>query len=777
LVLTALAPGVGLAYLTRLEDRHREMAQVHETELRLADLIALEEARLVNGIRLILISASQSPAVTSADRTACSSWLKRLLGHIERSDNLNLAVADIDGNVVCSAVPLTRPVNAADRSYFRAAVEHGGFSVGAYQEGRILGRPAVNFGYPIVDDRGTVGGVVFVEFDLQRLHELEEEVGARLPPHATLTKIDTDGRVLARLPDPGKTVGQVAFSAPVLGRIFAAPNGVFVQPDPGGESHLYAFSSVPSKATGGRMFVALDFPEAVAFAAASRGLRWKLLVLALGAVLALALTWLVSERLIVGPAKRVAGAVHRLATGDLTVRSGLRHEGAIGDLAGALDELAASLERREAERRVAEEGLRASEERYRSLFENATDIVFTLDGSGRLTSVNRAGKGEVRIDQRKTNLGLPREVHFPTPRLAAAAALLAVALSPPPGAFSADPDLVALPAALASFLADEAHASASDRDLLLAGEPFIKLLDADPAREVAVLGALWVNAPSTLYVQQLKRIEELERGRAFPITKRISEPPVPEDFAAMEMSGKDFDDLKGCKIGDCLVKLDAEAMRTLRAEVDWSRPTAKAEAAAVFRRLALQYVDAYREGGNARLAVYRDKDRPAFVASEFRSMIDRLPRLAGEWLDLKRYLLEYPEATLPNSSDFLCWQEVQFGLRPTIRINHLVIQERPDLTVVASKMLYASHYFWTALELRVLLADPARGPGFWLVTVTRSRSDALGGFTGRAIRGRVRTEAQNGMRAALTGVKRRLESLARQPSREAPRLLIERTKT
>jgi hypothetical protein len=376
----------------------------------------------------------------------------------------------------------------------------------------------------------------------------------------------------------------------------------------------------------------------------------------------------------------------------------------------------------------------------------------SVDG---LSSIDPVGP-----DVRPNRDWLPRAVHVRTPRLAAAAALVAVSLSPSPGASNADPDPVALPPALASFLTDEAHGSASDRDSLLVGEPVVKLLDADPAREIAVFGALWVDAPSSLYVQQAKRIEELERGRAFPITKRISDPPTLDDFAAMEISDKDFDDLKDCRIGDCPVKLDAEAMRTLRAAVDWGRPTAKADAAAVFRRLALRYVNAYREGGNARLAIYRDKDRPAFVASEFRSMIDRLPRLGGEWLDLKRYLLEYPEATLPDSTDFLYWQEVQFGLRPTIRINHLVIQERADRTVVASKMLYASHYFWTALELRVLLADPARGPGFWLVTVTRSRSDALGGFTGRAIRGRVRTEVQNGMRAVLTGVKRKLESLA-----------------
>jgi hypothetical protein len=83
--------------------------------------------------------------------------------------------------------------------------------------------------------------------------------------------------------------------------------------------------------------------------------------------------------------------------------------------------------------------------------------------------------------------------------------------------------------------------------------------------------------------------------------------------------------------------------------------------------------------------------------------------------------------------------------------------------VVASKMLYASHYFWTALELRVLLPDHTRGPGFWLVTVNRSRSDGLSGFTGRVIRGRVRSEVEDGTRAALTATKTRLEAKGVRP--------------
>jgi hypothetical protein len=72
-------------------------------------------------------------------------------------------------------------------------------------------------------------------------------------------------------------------------------------------------------------------------------------------------------------------------------------------------------------------------------------------------------------------------------------------------------------------------------------------------------------------------------------------------------------------------------------------------------------------------------------------------------------------------------------------------------------MLYATHYFWTALELRVLVRDPQRGPGFWFVTESRSRSDGLSGFVGRVIRGKVRGEAEKGTAAQLRVTKAKLE--------------------
>jgi hypothetical protein len=315
---------------------------------------------------------------------------------------------------------------------------------------------------------------------------------------------------------------------------------------------------------------------------------------------------------------------------------------------------------------------------------------------------------------------------------------------------------VPLPDGFQNYLATEVHPTAAERKALLSGRPLTRVLPSDQSKEIFVFGAIWIDASPAEYVERVKNIEEFEKGSAFRITKKISDPPKLEDFAELELPQADVKDLRHCKLGDCEVKLSAKGVEAFRTQVRWGSSMEKSDADAAFRRLALEYVEGYREGGNARLAVYRDADDPVFVANEFRSMIERAPSLVRR-PDLLQYLLEYPSSPLPGSTDFLYWQEARFGLKPTIRINHLVIQDRPDQTVIASKMLYASHYFWTAVEERVLQPDPTRGSGFWFVTISRSRSDGLKGFIGRLVRGRVRSEAQKGTEAVLKLTKASLE--------------------
>jgi hypothetical protein len=285
-----------------------------------------------------------------------------------------------------------------------------------------------------------------------------------------------------------------------------------------------------------------------------------------------------------------------------------------------------------------------------------------------------------------------------------------------------------------------------------------KILETDASKEVAVFGAVWISAPISRYAEAVKDIESFERGAGFKVTRRISSPPRLEDFSELRLPDEDIDDLRSCRVGDCDVKLGEKAIKRFRSEIDWNTPNARAAANRLMQQLAFEYVTRYLEGGNDQLAVYRDDSRPTFAGQEFRTMVDDMPELTSYMPNLRRYLLDYPRVTIPDATSFLYWQETEFGLRPTIRISHVTIRENPEDTVVTSKMLYASHYFWTGLELRVLVPDPPRGSGFWFVTVNRSRSDGLSGFTGFFVRRRVRSEVQNGALAALRSTKQRLEN-------------------
>lgn len=313
------------------------------------------------------------------------------------------------------------------------------------------------------------------------------------------------------------------------------------------------------------------------------------------------------------------------------------------------------------------------------------------------------------------------------------------------------------PARLERYFESSVKLTALERQKLFRGEAITRLLDADENKEVAILGAVWINAPMRRYIEAVTDIESFEKGAGFKVTKKISNPPKVEDFRALRVPDQDLQDLRRCRVGSCEVKVAESALKRLHSEVNWNAPNANASAIAWLQQLALEYSTSYLKGGDSELAVYRDSGRPTFVAQEFRDMVTAMPELSMHMPNTRRYLLEFPKVSMPEFQSFLYWQETEFGLKPVIRLNHVVIRETAADAVIASKMLYASHYFWTGIELRALVPDASRGTGFWFVTVNRSRSDGLSGFTGRLIRGRVRNEVEKGVLTAVQSTKQLLE--------------------
>jgi hypothetical protein len=331
---------------------------------------------------------------------------------------------------------------------------------------------------------------------------------------------------------------------------------------------------------------------------------------------------------------------------------------------------------------------------------------------------------------------------------------------------------VALPAAqsepFVNTLLRQQRFSAAELRALEAGEAVVKSLDTAVRRELAQFGVVHIDAPADRFVDRFRDIERFERGPGVPQIGRFGILPRPEDLAALTLPAKDLAALPTCRPGDCDVKLSTAAMTRFRNQVNWSSPNAALQAHDVARELILELVRAYQAHGNAALGQYDDRGEPLLVAEEFRALLTSGNLLPLPVPGLMAYLEEYPRSQPSGAEDFFYWSTVDFGLKPTVRVNHVIVYPLAGgpsgvSHVIAIKQLYASHYFQTTLELRFLVDDASRAnrPGFYLLSITRSRIDGTSGLKGALLRSVI-------SRRSRTAVRNYLEHLKRQVERTTP---------
>jgi signal transduction histidine kinase len=355
LVLLAVIPALGLTLYTNLEEREVRKALVYEHALRLSRLVSADHERLIEDARKLLAALARLPGVREGKRAACGTLFADLL--TRHSSYANLGVVGADGNVLCSGLPMTGQVYVGDRAYFRHARKTRDFAIGDYQIGRITGKATVNFGHPVLDNRGHVQVVLFAALDLAWLNELAGHAG--LPTGSVITVIDRNGTILSHYPDDGKWVGKLMPEPVVLNAIQTQQgNGTTEARSEDGIPRLFSFAPFGGAAQSANAYVSIGIPTAVAFADANRILVRNLVALGLVAGLALAAAWVGGNLFIVRQVQALVGATKRVAAGELSARSGLSHgQGELSQLASAFDQMAESLERAH-ERRLLEEELR-----------------------------------------------------------------------------------------------------------------------------------------------------------------------------------------------------------------------------------------------------------------------------------------------------------------------------------------------------------------------------------------------------------------------------------
>ena len=194
-----------------------------------------------------------------------------------------------------------------------------------------------------------------------------------------------------------------------------------------------------------------------------------------------------------------------------------------------------------------------------------------------------------------------------------------------------------------------------------AGRPIAKVLSWGGPSELYVFGAVHVDGRPETYLGAARDVQRLNGVSGYLGVGEIREHATVADLKALAFEPDDVEALKSCREGDCHVQLPTTSIDAFRNGVDFSRPDAAEQANALGRAMVLQLVRSYQQGGDRTLGEYRSKEHPARVADEFATMVRRASVLPDMIPELRRYLLDYPNASLANAESFFFWEKVTFG--------------------------------------------------------------------------------------------------------------------
>lgn len=341
LVLLILAPAAGLMVYTAVEQRRLAATAVQENALRLIRPISAEYERMIEATHQLLMVLARLPEVQNREPAACSELFESLLAR--HPFYANLGAVEPDGDLFCSALPVSAPLSLADRSYIQRALRTQEFAVGDYQVGYITGKASVNFGYPAIGDRGRVRAVVYAALDLTQLNDLAS--AASLPPGSVVTLVDRRGTILARSLDSQKWVGYSLKAIPLIRTLLHQRLGVTEMEGLDGVPRLYAFAPLAGTPENAGAYLSIGIPKEVAFADADSTLARNLTLLGLVGLLTLLAAWLGTDLFILRRVQALVLATKRVREGDWSARVGMtRDTDELGQLAHAFDKMAASLE-------------------------------------------------------------------------------------------------------------------------------------------------------------------------------------------------------------------------------------------------------------------------------------------------------------------------------------------------------------------------------------------------------------------------------------------------
>lgn len=290
----------------------------------------------------------------------------------------------------------------------------------------------------------------------------------------------------------------------------------------------------------------------------------------------------------------------------------------------------------------------------------------------------------------------------------------------------------------------------SSSDLADLGRRIVKhTLPSSAAGEVAVVGAVRIQASKGAFFDRVRDIARFKSGPDVLQVGRFSTPPVIEDLASLIVEQGDFDP-HACQPGDCGVRLPAAMIERVRRD----------GAASQLKAFIFEKTLAYVSGAPDPMPQFDDGPRPIRARNELAGILAAMPEIGALVPSLPEHLRSFPSARVAGADDFLYWSKEKFGIAPFITVTHVTILcPSASTCVMTTRDVYSSRYLDASVALAI--ATDA-GPGaFDLIYDNRSRADALKGAFGGLRRSLTERRARGGLEDSLKAIRSWLEEPAR----------------
>lgn len=354
LLALAILPVGLLGLVTAIYSYDRERQDLLK-EIRLtADFVASERDNQIVEVRSVLVAIASTFDVTAAALPACGETLRRTLSTFPTYTNI--AFLDRRGDLSCSALTPSSPINTADSAWFKSAMRGDKVAISKALFGRVSKKQIIFVAVPVGPDSANIGGVLGASIMVQELNK--QPVALRYIENSHSAVLDMSGNIILSnqsaedtgaswLPPPGHVRDRLAKN-----------ELVFIRASKSGAEYMYVMHPIALNQAVSLFAVRMDDKlQSIwlnfAGVAALPLLMW---------VAAVAAAWVGIDRLIVRPIIRLQRVTRAYASGHLAYRqpAKAREPKEIRDLGKGLNEMASAIQGRNEE-------LKATLDRNRSL--------------------------------------------------------------------------------------------------------------------------------------------------------------------------------------------------------------------------------------------------------------------------------------------------------------------------------------------------------------------------------------------------------------------------